>query len=170
MFDSDFDPDLDGPGKIARIMIWEDGDAREVRYKWGFKPVEPDGRLLSLLRSENWKVTRPCLMIANEFGLKVDGSTKYRASLITDEPFFCVAGTWRPATQDWSASFAVFTVDASPDIAPYKDRHVAVVRPEDWYDWLMETRPPLDILQPFPPGSFRISGSARSKAAADLFG
>lgn len=165
----DLDPDLDGPGKNARVMIWRDGDARQVEMKWGFEPFEPGGRPVSLLRSERWEIQRPCLMIANEFGLRAEGKTKYRASLITDEPFFCVAGMWRPETRTWPASFAVFTVDASPDIEPYKDRHVAVVRPDDWFDWLMETRTKEEILRPFPAGSFRIVGPPRKKALVDMF-
>ena len=66
------------------------------------------------------------------------------------------AAVWRPAHRLWPESFAALTVPAYDDLAPHKDRHVAVVRPEDWFDWLMGTRPPLDILQPFPKNSFSI--------------
>ena len=156
----EFDPDLDGPGKRARVMIWQDGDAREAEMMWGFPPVEPGGRLVSLLRSDRWEVDRPCLVIANEFGLRAEGRTKYAASLITNEPFFCLAGLWRPASHFHPASFAVMTVDAYPDLEPYKDRHVAVVRPEDWYPWLMRSKPKDEILAPFPLGSFDVRDSS----------
>lgn len=45
---------------------------------------------------------------------------------------------------------------AYADLEPYQDRHVGVVDPDDWYDWLEQTRPPLDILKRFPEGSFNI--------------
>jgi putative SOS response-associated peptidase YedK len=168
--DEEYDPYLDGPGKDARIMIWQDGEAKQVTYRWGFMPVEEFGRPVSLLRSERWEITRPCLVLANDFGLKVDGKTKYRASLITKEPFFCLAGMWRPASREWPASFAVLTVEAYPDIAPYKERHVAVVRPDDWFPWLMQSKPVEEMLRPFPEGNFTIHGPPPRKAVGDLFG
>lgn len=165
----DFDPDLDGPGKDATAMVWKDGDAKQVTMRWGFEPIERDGRPVSLLQSERWEVERPCLIPANEFGLKVEGKTKYRAKLITPKSFFCLAGLWHPATRHWPASFAVLTVEAYPDIEPYKERHVAVVRPEDWFPWLMQSKGKDEIIRPFPEGSFEIIGP-RKKATSDLFG
>lgn len=164
-----FDPAADGPGKLAKVMIWRGGEAEQVELQWGFEPVEPGGRVVSLLQAERWAVRNPCLIIANDFGLKVGGVVKYRASLRTSEAFFCLAGVWRPKTDRWPASFAVFTVEAYPDLAPFKDRHVAVVRPEHWYDWLMETKPKDEILAPFPEGSFTVRGPRPKAAAGDLF-
>lgn len=170
MLDYDIDPFLDGPGKEAQVRIWQDGQAKAVNMRWGFKPPEQGERPISLLRAERWEIQRPCLVPANEFALKQEGKVKYRAKLKTDQPFFCLAGMWRPASRDWPASFAVLTVEAYPDIQPYKDRHVAVVRPEDWYNWLMETTPKDEILRPFPLNSFDIMGAPKQKAVGDLFG
>jgi putative SOS response-associated peptidase YedK len=59
--------------------------------KWGLRPIQ--ARPVSLLQAERWQITNPCLIPMNEFALKPeDSSLKYAASLITDEPFFCVAG------------------------------------------------------------------------------
>ena len=164
--DVDFDPDLDGPGTMRRVMVLRDKDAYEVQLKWGFPPVAAGGKLVSLLRSENWEISRPCLLIANEFALKKSGKLKYAASLISDEPFMCLAGVWRPARRDWPASFAALTVPAYPDLEPYKDRHIAVVRPDDWYHWLMQSKPKDEILRPFPVGSFDViaPGAGRNSA------
>src|SRR3546814_11474015 len=71
-------------------------------------------------------------------------------SLIGDDPFFCIAAVWRPGGREWPDSFAALTVPAYPDLAPHKDRHVAVVHPDDWFDWLMRTRNPMEILRTFP--------------------
>ena len=166
--DHDFDPELGGPGKSAPVMIWRDGDAHQVELTWGFRPIESGGRPVSLLRAENWEVENPCLVIANEFALKKQGQVKYAAALITHEPFFCLAGLWRPARGGWPASFAVFTVPAYPDLEPYKDRHVAVVRPEDWCPWLMQSKPKHEILRPFPAGSFDVVGPRRGQGSGSL--
>lgn len=166
----DIDPFLDGPGKDATIRIWKDGKDQAATMRWGFKPIEPGGRPISLLRAENWEVQRPCLVPANEFALKQEGKVKYRARLKTDGPFFCLAGLWRPATREWPASFAVMTVPAYPDIEPHKERHVAIVRPEDWFNWLMEATPKSEVLRPFPSNSFEIIGAPKQKAVGDLFG
>lgn len=167
--DYDIDPFLDGPGKDAEIRIFEDGRDRAATMRWGFEPIEPGSRPVSLIRSEKWMLERPCLVMANEFGLKIENKVKYRAKLVTDKKFFCLAGMWRPATRTWPASFAVFTVEAYPDIEPYKERHVAVLRPEDWFAWLMKAKPLEEVIRPFPLGSFEIFGAPKRKAVGDLF-
>src|SRR5690606_9587986 len=99
---------------------------------WGLAPIESHGKPISLLRWERRETGNPCLIIANDLGLKIDGVVKYRAKHVTEAPFFCIAGVWRPAKGSWPASFAALTTEAYADLAPYKDRHVAVVREEDW--------------------------------------
>jgi putative SOS response-associated peptidase YedK len=163
------EPQTDGPGKTAPVMILKDGRPEQVELLWGFKPIEPGGRPVSLLRWKGRQITNPCLIIANDFGLKTDGKMRYRASLNTKAPFFCLAGVWRPAACDWPASYAVLTTEAYPDIAPFKDRHVAVVREGDWHDWLRLSRPVSELLRPFPAGSFTVTGKGRTAAAGDLF-
>lgn len=162
----------DGPGKLAPVMIWADGVSEQAELRWGLRPFEPGGRSVSLLRAETRVVTNPCLIIASDFYLRpgtAPGNKRRRVELITAAPFFCFAGTWQPATPDWPAAFAALTVDACPDIAPFQDRHMAVVREEDWQDWLQGERAVASILRPFAPGSFRVSGPP-ARATGDLFG
>ncbi|WBX83522.1 SOS response-associated peptidase family protein [Sphingosinicella microcystinivorans] len=154
----------DGPGKLATIVVWEDGAARQRRCKWGLAPRESYGDPISLLRSEARTIVNPCLIIASDFEVEAGmGSRRKRYSvrLVTDEPFFCFAGMWRPATDDWPEAFAALTTEAGPDVAPYKDRQLAVVRPEDWEDWLRQRRGVEDLLRPFPKGSFEITDPAK---------
>lgn len=155
----DFDPALDGPGRSHMVM--HAGVEDPVQMYWGLPSNNPDVAQIPLLQSEKATIDRPCLIIANEFGMKPDsGKGRYLARLITDEPFFCIAGVWRPRGRgrDWPDSFAALTVPAYDDLAPYKDRHVAVVHPDDWYDWIDLSRDPLDILRRFPKGSFQVKG------------
>lgn len=161
----------DGPGKIARVMIWEDGRPEQVELRWGLRPIEPGGRQLTLLRAEGRIITNRCLIIANDFYLRkgtAGGDKRRRVELITRAPFFCFAGTWRGEQHDWPAAFAGITVEAYPDIAPFQDRHMAVVREEDWLDWLQGERSAESILRPFAIGSFRVSGPSQPQTA-DLF-
>lgn len=158
----------DGPGKLAKIVIWRDGPT-QFDYRWGLRPFAPSGPSYSLLRAEGRAIERPCLIIANHFFVTPDGSKKrYRVKLITSESFFCFAGTWQPETPDWPAAFAALTVESSPDIAPLKDRHMAVVRPEDWEAWLLQTRPAEEILRPFPRGSFNVAAPGQ-RQSGELF-
>lgn len=152
-------PEKHRPGERGRIMIWRDGEPVQYEMTWGFEPFEPHGTPISLLRWEGREIINPCLIIANDFGLKVGGVVKYRASLNDNRaPFFCIAGVWQAARRGWPASYAALTTEAYPDLAPFKDRHVAVVREEHWIDWLRQARPVADMLQPFPPGSFSVEG------------
>jgi len=159
----------DGPGKLARIVIWRDGPT-QFDYRWGLRPSAPGAHSYPLLRAEGRTIERPCLIIANHFFVTPDGSRKrFRVKLITDESYFCFAGIWEPAAGDWPAAFAALTVESSLDIAPLNDRHMAVVRPEDWEAWLRRTRPADEILRPFPPGSFNVAPPHGKKGAGDLF-
>ena len=145
------------PGRRGRVMISqneqptqiEDVGARAGRTTWqADQPTAVEGP------PDQQSVPDHC----HDFSLKIDGVVKYRAKLATEARFFCIAGIWRPATGSWPASYAALTTEAYPDLAPYKDRHVAVVREEDWIAWLTQARPRVDMLRPYPAGSFEIVG------------
>lgn len=104
------------PGRMGRVMVWQNEQPTQVEMTWGLEPVEPGGKPISLLRWEGREISSPCLIIANDFGLKIDGVVKYRAKLVTEAPFFCIAGIWRPAKGSWPASYAALTTDACPDL------------------------------------------------------
>jgi putative SOS response-associated peptidase YedK len=59
---------------------------------------------------------------------------------------------WRER-QDGQPAFTMLTTAPGPDVAPYHDRQVAVLRPEDWVAWIYLTRPEMELLQPLPAGS-----------------
>jgi hypothetical protein len=43
---------------------------------------------------------------------------------------------WRPANLDWPEAYAILTVETNPDVAPYHDRQMAVLRREQRLAWL----------------------------------
>ena len=47
----------------------------------------------------------------------------------------------------------MLTTSPGPDIAPFHDRQVVVLRPENWAAWLSLTKPLEDLLQALPAGS-----------------
>ena len=182
MFTSAPPPDVytDGVGKLAKVVIWQDGRHFQTEMRWGLAPFSPEGSTVSLLRSEDRTFARRCLIVANDFYLRPGSGpnrTRRRVEMITASPFFCFAGTWAPEIGTWPAAFAGITVDAYPDIEPYQDRHMAVVRKADWRGWLSGEAKEADILRPFPVDSFSVSGPpkraapapARPAAARDLF-
>lgn len=160
------------PGHLGTVMVWQGGEPVQREMQWGLRPFEAGGHSYTLLRSEGRAIERPCLILANEIVGKTDDGKQYRASLITDAPSMFLAGVWQPAHSGWPDAFAALTVEAYPDLAPYKDRHIAVMREAHLYDWLQGSRPVDEVLRPFPEGSFRVSGpAARSnRGTADLFG
>jgi hypothetical protein len=105
----------------------------------------------------------------DHFGLKVDGEIRYRARLHTKAPVFCLAGMWRPETGNWSAAYAALTTETYPDIAPYKDGHVAIVREDDWLDWLQLKRPTSELLRRFPRWKFQGCGKEKLSGQRELF-
>ena len=47
-------------------------------------------------------------------------------------PFMAIAGIWRETKADRPPTFAMLTTEPGPDVAPYHDRQVVVLRPPDW--------------------------------------
>jgi putative SOS response-associated peptidase YedK len=47
----------------------------------------------------------------------------------------------------------MLTTSPGPDIAPYHDRQVVVLRPVDWSAWINLSKPESELLKPLPAGS-----------------
>lgn len=47
-----------------------------------------------------------------------------------------VAGLWREAVGNKPPTFTMLTTEPGPDVAPYHNRQVVVLRPEDWAAWI----------------------------------
>lgn len=169
-------PQTHRPGQSDSVTIWRNGEPTQIDLTWGLRPFEPHGKPISLLRWEGREIVSPGLLVVDSFGLRIEGNEKYRVRL-PGHSQFCVACVWQPASREWPASYAALTTDAYPDIAPYKDRHMAVVHEDDWFAWLRQERPAAELLRPFPLGTFVVSGRSlrphrqpgRDLAEKDLF-
>ena len=47
----------------------------------------------------------------------------------------------------------MLTTAAGPDVAPYHNRQVVVLQPEDWAAWIRLTKPEDELLRPLAAGS-----------------
>ncbi|TPI12463.1 hypothetical protein FJW06_17035 [Mesorhizobium sp. B4-1-3] len=67
-----------------------------------------------------------CLVPASEFRHRSQG--KNYSFRIANGDWFYFAGTWRPAARDWPEAYAILTIRANADIAPYHDRGSGIIR------------------------------------------
>ena len=142
--------------------------------RWGLIPLWADdrtiGNKLFNARSETLAATpafrdafakRRCLIPADgfyEFTDPADRKKKRKDKWLftkTGDPWFCVAGIWRPDAQVGEA-FTMLTMPPGPDIAPYHDRQIAILSRADWAAWLDVTISAKAILKPLPAGSLAV--------------
>lgn len=141
------------PGTILRAA----GNGVElVQMRFGFPPPRPKAGPVFNFKADgrHFKDSRRCLVILSGF-FEFTGSkypkAKHRFTL-TGSPVMAIAGLWSEA-EDGALSFTMLTTTPGPDIVPYHDRQVVVLRPEDWAAWLFLTRPEDELLRPLPAGS-----------------
>jgi putative SOS response-associated peptidase YedK len=68
-----------------------------------------------------------------------------------------IAALSRPAKGNQPPSFAMLTTAPGPDVAPYHNRQVVVLRPEDWAAWIHLTKTEAELLRPLSEGSLEVS-------------
>jgi putative SOS response-associated peptidase YedK len=153
--------DLDTPLGQRRAIIRRDGEGVEmVELSWGLQPRDGDGRPFKVIRAEGRSFpTHRCLVPASEFLMRSRGRG-YSFSL-ADGDWFYFAGIWRLATRGCSEAYAILTIEPSPDVAPYHDRQMAVLRRAQRLDWLDATVAEGELLRPLPAGSFRVREDRR---------
>ncbi len=128
-----------------------------AQMNFSFPPSGPRGGPVFNFRSEgrDFADSKRCLIPASgfyEFTGKKYPKTKHRFSLI-GAPFMAIAGLWREAQGNHPASFTMLTTSPGPDVAPYHDRQVVVLQPQNWAAWLHLTKTQGELLKPLPEGS-----------------
>ena len=83
---------------------------------------------------------------------------------LANRDWFYFAGIWRPASEDWPEAYAILTIEANADIAPYHDRQMAVLTRDQRMAWLDGLIPEDKILRPQPAGTFRVKRYAGAPA------
>ena len=143
------------------------GDVEMAELPWGLQPNEIGGRPFTVVRAEGRTFpSHRCLVPASEFRHRSRGNA-YSFSL-ADGDWFYFAGVWRPATRDWPEAYAILTIEANDDVAPFHDRQMAVLRRDQRMAWLDRTCLEEELLRPLPAGTFVVSQPRKASAQAAL--
>lgn len=97
-----------------------------------------------------------------------DPNNKAYSFSLADGDWFYFAGVWRPATRDWPEAYAILTIEANDDVAPFHDRQMAVLRRDQRMVWLDRTGLDEELLRPLPAGTFVVSKPREASAQAVL--
>ena len=154
---------------LAPVMRIAGDDVELASMRFGFPPAGPKGGPVFNFRSEGRRFaeSKRCLIPASaffEFTGKKYPKAKHRFTL-NDAPFVAIAGLWRDGKGNQPPAFTMLTTEPGPDIVPYHNRQVVVVRPSDWIAWLRLTRPEEQLLVHLPQGSFSVE-TVRSESKA----
>ena len=91
-----------------------------------------------------------------EFTGKKYPKAKHRLAL-RGLPITAIAGIWKEGHGNHPPSFTMLTTAPGPDVIPYHNRQVVVLRPEDWPAWLHLTKTEAELLRPLPQGSLDVA-------------
>lgn len=154
----------DAPLDERRVIIRRhDGDVEMVELPWGLRPRDGDARPVNVVRSEGRTFpTHRCLVPASEFRHR-----SFSFSL-TNGDWFYFAGIWRPAIEDWPEAYAILTIEANADLAPFHHRQMAVLTRDQRMAWLDRLVPEDEILRPLPAGTFRVERQSIDPVQATL--
>jgi hypothetical protein len=113
------------------------GNAIElVPMTFSFPRGRPGGAPVFNFRSEgrHFADSNRCLIPASaffEFTGKKYPKAKHRFAL-KGSPITAIAGLWRETQGNQAPTFTMLTTAPGPDVAPYHNRQVVVLRPQDW--------------------------------------
>ena len=146
-------------GDLGPVIRAQGNGIELVPMTFGFPPQRPKAGPVFNFKSDgrHFADSRRCVIVLSGFfeftGTKYP-KAKHRFSL-KDSPIMGIAGLWSE-DKDGALSFTMLTTTPGPDIKPYHDRQVVVLRPADWAHWLFLTRSEEDLLMPLPSGSLNV--------------
>jgi putative SOS response-associated peptidase YedK len=146
---------------IGHVMRAADDGIELVPMTFSFPPSREGGAPVFNFRSEgrHFAKSNRCLIPASaffEFTGKRYPKSKHRFTL-KGSPITAIAGIWKPGQGNHPPSFTMLTTAPGPDIVPYHNRQVVVLRPEDWSAWINLTKTEGELLRPFPRGSLEVA-------------
>ncbi len=130
-----------------------------AQLRFGFPPVRKRGPIFNFRsQGRHFGDSHRCLIPATAFfGIagKEFRAAKLRFTLV-DAPFMAIAGIWQPGYGNLPSAFAMLTTYSGPDVEPFLNRQVVVLRPSDWMAWIELNKPEEELLRPLPAGSLKI--------------
>lgn len=145
---------------LGAVMRLAGGAVELAPMRWGFPPPRPGAGPIFNFRSEgrSFASTLRCLVPASAFfeftGAK-SPKTRWRFTA-AHVPFMAIAGVWRPAQDNQPPDFSLLTTAPGADVAPYHNRQIVVLPPEDWGAWLALSKPEAQLLRPSPAGTLAV--------------
>ena len=132
-----------------------------VPMTFAFPPGRPRGAPVFNFRSDgrHFANSARCIVPSSaffEFTGKKYPKAKQRFAL-KGSPITAIAAISRPGQGNQPPSFAMLTTAPGPDVAPYHNRQVVVLRPEDWAAWIYLTKTEAELLRPLPGGSLEVT-------------
>lgn len=146
-------------GDIGPVLRAAGNGVEIVAMRFGWPSPRPKAAPVFNFKSDgrHFDKSKRCLVILSgffEFTGSKSPKTKHRFSL-KGSPVMAIAGLWS-ADEAGALSFTMLTTEPGPDIAPYHDRQVCVILPEDWTHWLFLTRSEEELLKPLPAGTLDV--------------
>jgi putative SOS response-associated peptidase YedK len=138
------------------------GDGIElVPMSFSLPPGRPGGAPVFNFRSDgrHFANSARCIVPASaffEFTGKRYPKAKHRFAL-RSSPITAIAAISRPGQGNRPPSFAMLTTAPGPDVAPYHNRQVVVLRPEDWAAWIHLNKTEAELLRPLPEGLLEVT-------------
>jgi len=135
-----------------------EGDLVQRRWSWPGQNKKP----VYNFRSEKRTFTsNRCLVLADgfyEFTDPREASKKRKDKWLftmTQEPIVAIAGIWRN-TEEVGEAFTMLTMEPGPDISPYHDRQIVILRRDAWAAWLDPSVPAQTLVHPLPAGTLSV--------------
>jgi putative SOS response-associated peptidase YedK len=124
---------------LGSVMCAAGESVRLVPMSFGFPPPKPRASPVFNFGSEgrSFANSNRCLIPASaffEFTGHKSPKTKHRFTL-NDAPLMAIAGIWHEQRNNQPAAFTMLTTAPGPDVQPFHNRQIAVLRPRDWKAW-----------------------------------
>jgi putative SOS response-associated peptidase YedK len=134
-----------------------------TQMRFGLPPVRKHGPVFNVRsQGKSFSDCHRCLVPATAFfeSTEKERQKKHRFELI-DAPLMAIAAIWRSGRKSRTLSFAMLTTRPGPDVEPFNNRQVVVLRQKDWKAWLDLEKAANELLQPLPGGSLKVENASK---------
>lgn len=151
--------------ETAPIVRWnaEKGVAELIERRWSWP--SPTRKPVFNMRSDGREFARDrCLAIADgfyEYTSSEDPKRKRKNCWLfrpSAQNQFAIAGLLRTNAEVGEA-YTLLTAPPGPDVEPYHNRQIALLRPDQWRAWLDGSARSLDLLQPTAAGCLDVAAA-----------
>ena len=149
--------------ETAPVVRWnaDNGTAELVQRRWSWP--SPTRKPVFNMRSDGREFPRDrCLVIADgfyEYTASEDPKQKRKNCWLfrpSDRQEFAIAGLLR-TTPDVGEAYTLLTAPPGPDVEPYHNRQIALLRPNEWRAWLDGSAKSLELLKPTAAGCLDVA-------------